>query len=150
VAVTHNQPDQEITKIWTAADANIMGNYIRVQHGPNLYSLYVHMMHGSATVSVGDYVGAGQVIGKIGNSGLTGNVGIADGQPHLHFGFYDASGQGAPALFWNIGINRLSDAELQTAIGRVPDIRQQNFNLTPGNYIVQGGTPLEFDIVTGP
>ena len=150
VAVQSSQPDQEISKIWTAEDTNFIGNYVVIQHNQNLYSRYVHMMRNSAAISVGDHVDAGQVIGKIGNSGMTGNPGVADGMPHLHFDFFNSSSQGVPALFWNSKVNRLSDTELQSVLGLVSDIRQQNYGITAGTYPLNGGTPLEFDIVTAP
>lgn len=148
VAVQSNQPDQEISKIWTIEDTNFIGNYVVIQHNENLYSRYVHMMGNSATISVGDHVLAGQVIGKIGNSGMTGNLNVADGFPHLHFDFFDSSRQGQPALFWNAKANRLSDEELQSNIGLPSEIRQQNYGITAGTYILNGTTPLEFDIIT--
>jgi hypothetical protein len=150
VAVQSNQPDQEISKIWTGEDINFIGNYVVIQHNENLYSRYVHMMRNSAIISVGDHVVAGQVIGKIGNSGMTGNLNVADGFPHLHFDFFDSSRQGQPALFWNAKVNRLSDAELQSNIGLPSEIRQQNYGIAAGTYILNGTTPLEFDIITEP
>jgi hypothetical protein len=150
VAVQSNQPDQEISKVWTTADTNPMGNYVIIRHSGNLYSRYVHMMQNSATVAVGDQVVPGQVIGKIGNSGMTGNLGVADGVPHLHFDFFDSSRQGVPALFWDVKVNRLSDTELQSIVGRLPYIREQDYGITAGAYILNGTTPLEFDIITAP
>ncbi len=130
-----------------------LGNYVVIKHGPALFSLYVHMMRSSATVSVGDHVSAGQVIGKVGNSGLSGNIGVADGQPMLHFQYMDAEdrtkAQGLPALFWNIKINRFSDADLLSALGKLPDIRSE-YNLQAGTYSINGGTPLEYEIITAP
>jgi hypothetical protein len=156
VTVEHDQIDQELSKIWTYAEAtetNIVGNYVVIQHGPALYSLYAHMMRSSATVSAGDHVVAGQVIGKVGNSGLTGNIGAADGIPHLHFQFMDAKdrskAQGLPALFWNIKIERYSDADLLSALGHLPDIRAV-YNLQAGTYSISGNTPLEYEIITAP
>jgi hypothetical protein len=156
VTVVIDQIDQELSKVWTYAEStetNILGNYVVIKHGTALFSLYVHMMNSSATVTVGDHVVAGQVIGKVGNSGLTGNIGEADGMPHLHFQFMDrkdrTKAQGLPALFWNIKIERYSDADLLSALGRLPDIRTV-YSLQTGTYSVSGGTPLEYEIVTAP
>lgn len=54
-------------------------NYITIFHPKmNLYTQYVHLMHLGSFVEVGDYVIADQVIGRSGETGLTGG-------PHLHF-----------------------------------------------------------------
>lgn len=52
------------------------GDYIMINHGNNLISLYAHL--DSRTVSRGDTVTAGQLIGTTGNSGISSG-------PHLHF-----------------------------------------------------------------
>lgn len=54
------------------------GQYIKINHGNNLYTLYMHLVKGSQKVAVGDQVKAGQPIGIEGNTG--GSTG-----PHLHF-----------------------------------------------------------------
>lgn len=124
-----------------------VGNVVVIQHGPALFSLYGHMMQSSATVSIGDPVSAGQVIGKIGNSGYS-------TAPHIHFQYMDNAdivpGKGLPALFWGAKINRLSDAVLQGIVSPFPDLREQNYVLTAGTYTMIGSTPLEYDIVTAP
>lgn len=52
------------------------GNYVMINHGGGIQSLYAHMS--SRAVSVGQTVSAGQTIGYVGSSGrVTG--------PHLHF-----------------------------------------------------------------
>ena len=60
---------------------NIMGNYVWINHGDGYKSVYMHMQNNSLMVKTGDYVVAGQQIGKMGTTGSsTGN--------HLHFGVY--------------------------------------------------------------
>ncbi len=61
----------------TATYHSSWGNYIVIDHGGNVYSLYAHLKSGGIAVSVGQTVSQGQVIGY---SGATGNV----TGPHLH------------------------------------------------------------------
>ena len=53
------------------------GNYVQINHGDGYKSVYMHMT--KDTVSVGQYVSQGQVIGYCGSTG-------ASTGPHLHFG----------------------------------------------------------------
>ncbi len=53
------------------------GNYVSINHGDGYASIYMHMTN--YIVSVGQYVSAGQVIGYVGNTGLSKGF-------HLHFG----------------------------------------------------------------
>lgn len=64
-------------KVVAAAYSSSMGNYIMIDHGDGLYTIY---MHASALyVSTGEYVTRGQKIAAVGTTGnSTGN--------HLHFG----------------------------------------------------------------
>lgn len=55
-----------------------LGNYVYIKHSDGSYSKYGHMASGSVTVSVGETVKQGQVIGKLGNSGSSTGA-------HLHF-----------------------------------------------------------------
>ncbi len=76
--------------IWAAADGVVVkassgtwgggyGNHIIIDHGNGLKTLYGHMEY--LSVSVGDHVTQGQVIGKMGRTGnVRGVTGI-----HLHF-----------------------------------------------------------------
>lgn len=53
------------------------GNYVQIDHGDGFMSVYMHMTN--YIVAAGDYVAPGQIIGYVGNTGLSkGN--------HLHFG----------------------------------------------------------------
>ncbi len=54
------------------------GNHVIIQHSDGNYTLYAHMLANSITVTAGDSVEQGQVIGKMGSSGYSTG-------PHLHF-----------------------------------------------------------------
>ena len=54
------------------------GNMVLINHGDGYKTRYAHMITGSMTVSVGQYVEAGQTIGKVGSTGNSTG-------PHLHF-----------------------------------------------------------------
>jgi murein DD-endopeptidase MepM/ murein hydrolase activator NlpD len=64
--------------------ALVTGNFVTVQHGERLYSLYAHLQPGSARVRPGQPVHAGDVLGKCGNSGNS-------SEPHLHFQLQDGA-----------------------------------------------------------
>lgn len=53
------------------------GNYIQLNHGDGFRSIYMHMTH--YIVQQGQYVAPGQIIGYVGNTGLSKGA-------HLHFG----------------------------------------------------------------
>jgi Peptidase family M23 len=81
------------------------GNCVIIDHGNSEYSVLAHMQQGSVRVKVGERVAAGQVLGKLGNSG------DAFG-PHLHYQlqsgpqlFHD---QGLPFRFQNIDVPQLA------------------------------------------
>ncbi len=72
------------TNIYAANDGTVVtstyigsyGNYVMIDHGGNVYTLYAHMSQ--RLVSKGDKVTRGQVIGKVGSTGYSSG-------PHLHF-----------------------------------------------------------------
>lgn len=57
------------------------GNYVRIDHGNGIETLYAHLQNGSMTVSEGDAVSQGQQIGTMGDTGSATGV-------HLHFEVY--------------------------------------------------------------
>lgn len=62
-------------------DTGGYGNYISINHGDSLYTLYAHLKKGSLLVNVGDTVIQGQRIAKVGSSGKSTD-------PHCHFEVY--------------------------------------------------------------
>lgn len=59
-------------------DGNGYGNYVKIKHSDNTYTLYANLAKNSITVTAGDVVSQGQIIGKIGSSGSTSGI-------YLHF-----------------------------------------------------------------
>jgi peptidase M23-like protein len=152
VAVEKNKLDQVVG---TEDTQNPVGNYVVIRHAQNLYSVYVHMMNSSATVTVGDQIATGQLLGKVGNSGGT-------DQPHLHFQFVDdwksgpdplksaMQSQGLPPLFWNAKVNRLASTTLQGFLNPLPATWDDGINANGGTYTMNGNMPLNMDFVTAP
>lgn len=74
------------------------GNYVVIDHGDGTYGLYYHSPQNGISVSVGDEVQQGDVLGETGRSGLA-------GYPHLHFivvqGSPDYPYDGIPVSFRN-------------------------------------------------
>jgi hypothetical protein len=71
----------------------VAGNRVVLDLGGGRYALYAHLQPGSIPVRPGDRVARGQVLGRVGNSGLSTG-------PHLHFQVMDEHG-GASALAGN-------------------------------------------------
>ena len=88
--VPDNPHPGEDTGLYNALHDPLMaaaGNCVIIDHGNLEYSVLMHMQQGSVTVKVGERIAAGQVIGRLGNSGN------AFG-PHLHYQL-----QSGPRLF---------------------------------------------------
>lgn len=75
------------------------GNYVILQHINGESSFYGHMIEKSVTVKKGDVLKQGQIIGKVGSTGLS-------NCPHLHFQLMNKpdilAGRGLPCSFINI------------------------------------------------
>jgi hypothetical protein len=82
-----------------------MGNCVIIDHGNSEYSVMAHMQQGSVTVKAGERVAAGQVVGRLGNSGDSFG-------PHLHYQLQSGPqlfhGQSLPFRFQNIDDPQLS------------------------------------------
>jgi tetratricopeptide (TPR) repeat protein len=77
-------------------------NYVQIRHninGNKYYTQYIHLEKGSVTVSAGEHVKEGQLLGKVGNSGIS-------SAPHLHFGFMDSNKISLPIYFKEASLRR--------------------------------------------
>jgi len=81
------------------------GNCVVIDHGNSEYSVLMHMQQGSVSVTKGERIAAGQVIGRLGDSGN------AFG-PHLHYQLQSGprlfQDQGLPFTFHNIDVAPLA------------------------------------------
>ncbi|MGN1147698.1 MAG: M23 family metallopeptidase, partial [Lachnospiraceae bacterium] len=64
-------------KVVAAAYSSSMGNYVMIDHGDSLYTIYMHAS--KLYVSTGDIVVRGETIAAVGSTGRSTG-------PHLHFG----------------------------------------------------------------
>ena len=75
---------------------NAAGNHIVVEIAQHRYVLYAHMRPGTVQVKVGDQIGVGQIVGRVGNTG-------SSAEPHLHMHIDDQpsflGGNGVPYAF---------------------------------------------------
>ncbi|RFU82860.1 M23 family peptidase [Streptomyces triticagri] len=81
----------------------VLGNHVILDLGDGVYAAYAHLRRGSVTVSAGDRVTAGQLLGHCGNSGNT-------TEPHLHFQLMDGpdldTARGRPFRWRGVGVPR--------------------------------------------
>ena len=61
------------------------GNHVLIETADGIQVLLAHLQQGSVTVQRGAHVGVGQLLGRIGNSGIT-------SEPHLHLGVMQLDG----------------------------------------------------------
>ena len=72
-----DQPPGSLPDPATITLETVDGNHVILDLGDGVFAFYAHLQKGSVAVAEGDRVTAGQVIGKLGNSGNT-------SAPHLH------------------------------------------------------------------
>ena len=112
VAVRDDQPDNTPTvePPFTTWD-DVAGNRVVQDLGGGRFALYAHLQPGSVRVAVGQRVEPAEVLGRVGNTGLSSG-------PHLHFQVMDGSG-GPSGLDAN-GLPYVFDRF--TLLDNIPDI----------------------------
>ncbi len=78
--------DGQSTPIFAAGDGTVIssgytrraGNYVILNHGNGITTVYMHMADRTIVVKDGDFTGQGQVLGLMGDTGVSSGV-------HLHF-----------------------------------------------------------------
>ena len=92
-----------------------LGNYIIMECSENVFAFFAHFQEGSITVTLGEKVKKGQVLGKVGHSGNS-------TAPHLHFHLMDNTdllkAKGIPCVFEKYDI--FQDGHWQTITNGVP------------------------------
>ena len=119
------------------------GNHVIVAMKQKHYAMYAHLAPNSIQVQVGDAVVAGQVLGKLGNTG-------SSSAPHLHFQVMDEpsplAGRGLPFVFDHMQrrfryAGSLDDEARQTVSG-------EPMSLKPATPVdLCGKMPLTFDVL---
>lgn len=84
-------------QVVTVAFDNSFGNYIIIKHNHGMYTRYAHL--NSFRVKKGETVSQGQVIGTIGNTGVSTG-------PHLHYEVHIGSDVVDPAKYININLSK--------------------------------------------
>jgi murein DD-endopeptidase MepM/ murein hydrolase activator NlpD len=126
-------------------------NYVVIDHGDNVSSLYLHLSE--VNVSVGDTISQGQIIGKSGNTGYVCG-------PHLHFTFqktntvgtyagesigygFIETGKNAPQSGVSYtSQNRTNYTSESSVLPEASATKNSSYQLTCSNISVEGDTLL--------
>lgn len=82
--------------VYAGSESGGLGVHVIVQHqidGQMVQSVYGHMQYGSMAVSVGQTIGRGQLLGKVGSTGASTGA-------HLHFEIRPGGGDAVEPLAW--------------------------------------------------
>jgi len=108
LAAVGNKPDDIPYDLEAAKKepALMAGNYVVIDHGNGEYSMLGHFRNGSLAVKAGDHVERGQLLAKMGHSGM------GSGLVHVHYELRNSpdlfDGDGLPATFQ--GFRRVGSA----------------------------------------
>ncbi|MEI5034008.1 M23 family metallopeptidase [Streptomyces sp. S1A(2023)] len=107
----------------------IIGNHVILDLGEGTYAVYAHIQRGSLRVKAGETVRAGELLGRVGNSGNT-------TEPHLHFQLMDGpdldNARGVPFTWRGVGVP--ANGEAFTVEEHVEEhVEGQNAPARPGD-----------------
>jgi len=94
--------DGETTPVFAAGNGIVLsagynsraGNYVILDHGEGISTVYMHMADESLFVKEGEYISKGQVLGLMGNTGVSSGL-------HLHFEIRISGTSVNPAAFFS-------------------------------------------------
>lgn len=94
--------DGETTPVFAAGNGIVLsagynsraGNYVILDHGEGISTVYMHMADESFFVKEGEYISKGQVLGLMGNTGVSSGL-------HLHFEIRISGTSVNPAAFFS-------------------------------------------------
>jgi len=124
-------------------------NYVLIDHGNGLRSLYAHLDFLGAAVFPGQYVAQGQVIGFSGNTGFS-------TAPHLHFEIVDVHGNSVPSTFHEVGsdfggvplegdtVTSQNQLDVSTVEGYAPSLLPFDAFLVNGVELTGESPPADF------
>ena len=122
------------------------GNHVILRIGPGIHLLYAHMKPGSVRVRVGEHVRRGEVLGQLGNSGLSAT-------PHLHMQVQIGRSflsDGLPFVFDRFQfLGQITDTFWDGDLGLRPN-GQLTFAPTPGSGTRRREMPLNHNVLRFP
>lgn len=108
-------------KVVFAGNKGGYGNAIEVNHDGSYKTLYAHLNGFSRGLRRGQTVKQGQLIGYVGNTGLSSG-------PHLHFGLYRNNNAINPATVVKIAKNSLGGKELKDFLAHTSNLKEKAKN----------------------
>ena len=108
-------------KIIFAGNKGGYGKAIEISHDGSYKTLYAHLNGFSKSLRRGQNIKQGQVIGYVGNTGLSSG-------PHLHFGLYRNNNAINPATIVKIAKNSLGGKDLKEFLGYTTGLKEKAHN----------------------
>jgi murein DD-endopeptidase MepM/ murein hydrolase activator NlpD len=129
-----------------------LGRCVRLQHEGGLVSIYGHLSEIAAGLQPGDSVKVGELIGRVGSSGLSTG-------PHLHFGL-ERNGEYIDPLVRNLGVEHHVSPAMRslfdrlkrnylTILSRLPDFSGHFTLARPVSAAGSAATAASTEAVTG-
>lgn len=139
--VADRPPLAQLSPLYEVTLEAAAGNYVVLELGTNTFALYAHLQRDSVAVEVGQRVGRGDMLGRLGNSGNTNGA-------HLHFHVSDApgmEGEGLPFLIDSFGF--LGETTTNRVVPDWTDSEPPELAPEPDR---RSGLPLDGDVLRFP